>query len=70
MASISKNIVVDNSNPQTDVIHFMLPKDRVIKIAEQVNKNGQASTPSMTFTLQPAGAAREATGSSSRMTGM
>jgi hypothetical protein len=67
---VTKNIVVDNSNPQTDVIHFMLPKDRVIKIAEQVNKNGQASTPSMTFTLQPGGEAREAIGTSSPMTGM
>jgi hypothetical protein len=67
---VTKNIVVDNSNPQADVIHFMLPKDRVIKIAEQVNKNGQASTPSMTFTLQPGGAAREAIGSPSPMTGM
>jgi hypothetical protein len=67
---VTKNIVVDNSNPQKDVIHFMLPKDTVMKIAEQVNKNGQASTPLMTFTLQPGGAAKEAIGSSSSMTGM
>jgi hypothetical protein len=69
---ITKNIVVDNSNPQKDVIHFMLPKSAVIKIAEQVNKNGQASNPLMTFTLQPGGAAKGAIGSSSPppMTGM
>ena len=50
----------------------MLPKDTVMKIAEQVNKNGQASNPLMTFTLQPGGAAKGAIGSSSSppMTGM
>jgi hypothetical protein len=26
-----------------DVIHFMLPKNTVMQIADQVNKNGQAS---------------------------
>ena len=68
---VTKNIVVDNSNPQKDVIHFMLPKDTVMKIAEQVNKNGQASNPLMTFTLQPGGAARGAvSASASSMTGM
>jgi len=68
---VTKNIVVDNGNPQKDIIHFMLPKDTVMKIAEQVNKNGQASNPLMTFTLQPGGAAKGAIGSSSSsMTGM
>ena len=69
---VTKNIVVDNSNPQKDVIHFMLPKDTVLKIADQVNKNGQASTPLMTFTLQPGGAAKGAVSAStsSPMTGM
>src|ERR671932_2576123 len=62
---VTKNIVVDNSNPQKDVIHFMLPKDTVLKIADQVNKNGQASTPLMTFTLQPEGAAKGAVSGSS-----
>ncbi|MFL6323304.1 MAG: hypothetical protein ACJ72C_00885 [Nitrososphaeraceae archaeon] len=35
-----------------DVIHFMLPEDTVMQVADQVNKNGQATTPLMTFTLQ------------------
>ena len=50
----------------------MLPKDTVMKIAEQVNKNGQASNPLMTFTLQPGGAARGAVSASasSSVTGM
>jgi len=68
---VTKNIVVDNGNPQKDIIHFMLPKDTVMKIAKQVNKSGQASNPLMTFTLQPGGAAKGAIGSSSSpMTGM
>jgi hypothetical protein len=63
---VTKNLVLDNSNPQKDVIHFMLPKNTVMQVADQVNKNGQASTPLMTFTLQPGGAAK---GASSSMTG-
>jgi nitrogen regulatory protein PII len=61
---VTKNIVLDDTDPQKDVIHFMLPKPEVIKIAEQVNnKSGQASSSSssssadelMKFTLQPGG---------------
>jgi hypothetical protein len=63
---VTKNLVLDNSKPQKDVIHFMLPKNTVMQVADQVNKNGQASTPLMTFTLQPGGAAK---GASSSMTG-
>ena len=55
---VTKNIVLDNSKPQNDVIHFMLPKNTVMQVADQVNKNGQASIPLMTFTLQPGGAAK------------
>jgi hypothetical protein len=67
---VTKNIVVDSSDPHKDVIHFMLPKNTVMQVADQVNKNGQASTPLMTFTLQPGGAANEATASSSSVTNM
>jgi hypothetical protein len=63
---VTKNIVLDNSKPQNDVIHFMLPKNTVMQVADQVNKNGQASIPLMTFTLQPGGAAKGV----SSMTGM
>ena len=56
---VTKNLVLDNSKPQKDVLHFMLPKNTVMQVADQVNKNGQASTPLITFTLQPGGAARE-----------
>ena len=45
--------MLDSSKPQKDVLHFMLPKNIVMQVADQVNKNGQASTPLMTFTLEP-----------------
>ena len=52
---ISKDVVVDNTNPKMDVIHVMIPKNNLIQLADQVNKNGQASTGLMKFTLQPGG---------------
>jgi hypothetical protein len=68
MLAIEKNdMSIILNKPQKDVIHFMLPKNTVMQVADQVNKNGQASTPLMTFTLQPGGAAK---GASSSMTGM
>ena len=65
---ISKDVVVDNTNPQKDVIHVMIPKNNLVQLADQVNKNGQASTGLMKFTLQPGGTA--ATTSSGGMGGM
>ena len=50
---ISKSIILDNSNPDKDVIHVMLPKSTIIHIADQVSKSGQASSGLMRFTLQP-----------------
>jgi hypothetical protein len=50
---ISKNVMLDNTNPKRDVIHVMIPKNTLIQLADQVNKNGQASTGLMKFTLQP-----------------
>jgi hypothetical protein len=50
---ISKSIILDNSNPDKDVIHVMLPKSTIIHIADQVSKSGQASNGLMRFTLQP-----------------
>jgi hypothetical protein len=54
---VTKNLVLDDTDPQKDVIHFMLPKPEVIKIAEHVNNNtGQESSNElMKFTLQPGG---------------
>src|SRR5215208_2024816 len=59
---VTKNVVLDDTDPQKDIIHFMIPKTRVIQIADQVNNksSSQASSSSpsnepMKFTLQPAG---------------
>jgi hypothetical protein len=65
---VSKDVVVDNTNPEKDVIHVMIPKNNLVQLADQVNKNGQASTGLMKFTLQPGGTA--ATTSSGGMGGM
>src|SRR5919199_1934561 len=50
---ISNYVMVDNTNPQKDVIHVMIPKNNLIQLADQIIKNGQASTGLMKFTLQP-----------------
>ena len=55
---VSKQIVVDNSNPDSDVIHVMLPKDVVLKVADQVKRNNQQlgenrTNQLMNFELQP-----------------
>jgi hypothetical protein len=50
--NISKNVVLDNSNPNTDVIHVMLPKNDLLRLADQVGKNGQTSNGTMNFILQ------------------
>jgi hypothetical protein len=52
---ISKDVMVDNTNPQKDVIHVMIPKNNLVQLADQVNKSGQAFTGLMKFTLQPGG---------------
>jgi hypothetical protein len=50
---ISKDIMLDNTNPDKDVIHVMIPKDAIIQLADKVNKSGLTSTGLMEFTLQP-----------------
>ena len=61
---VTKNVVLDDTDPQKDIIHFMIPKNQVIQIAEQVNnKNGQAvSDVPMKFTLQPGGSSGNGSG--------
>jgi hypothetical protein len=48
-----KMLKIDPSNSSKDVIHFMIPKDELISIAEKINANGQASTGLMDFVLKP-----------------
>jgi hypothetical protein len=49
--------VLDDTDPQKDIIHFMIPKSQLIQIAEQVNNNSEqaVSEEPMKFTLQPGG---------------
>ena len=46
---ISKDVMLDNTKPNQDVIYLIIPKNTVIQLADQVNKNGQASTVLMKF---------------------
>ena len=67
---VSKDLMLDNSNPNRDVIHVMIPKNDLVGIANQVNKNTQASNGLMKFTLQPAkGPMSSMSGSMSSMSG-
>ena len=67
---VSKDLMLDNSNPNRDVIHVMIPKNDLVGIADQVNKNIQASNGLMKFTLQPAkGPMSSMSGSMSSMSG-
>ncbi|HKG72496.1 MAG TPA: hypothetical protein VKA87_11380, partial [Nitrososphaeraceae archaeon] len=54
---VTKNVVLDDTDPQKDIIHFMIPKSQVVQIAEQVNNNSEqaVSNEPMKFTLQPGG---------------
>ena len=37
--NVTKDIVLDNTNPKTDVIHIMLTKDTLLSLAERLNNN-------------------------------
>jgi len=55
---ISKSVMIDTTKSEKDVIHFMLSKDRLIQLSEQISKSGQAVSSVnglMKFTLQPGG---------------
>ena len=49
---VSKQLVLDNSNPKEDVIHFMLPKDKLVSLAEQMANNSQSSMDLMQILLE------------------
>ena len=52
--NVSKDIMIDPSQSDKDVIHVMLPKDTIIQLANQVNENGgEASSGLMKFALNP-----------------
>jgi hypothetical protein len=51
----AKMLVIDPTNSSKDVVHFMIPKDGLISIAEKVNKNGNSTSGLMSFGLKPGG---------------
>ena len=52
----AKQLMVDPTNPSKDVVHFMLPKETLVNLAEQVNNNNttQTSISNMNFSLKSA----------------
>jgi len=41
--NVTKNIVLDNTDPKTDIIHIMLTKDNLLSLAERLNNNISSS---------------------------
>ncbi|HKQ21641.1 MAG TPA: hypothetical protein VJS91_06350 [Nitrososphaeraceae archaeon] len=51
----AKMLMIDPTNSSKDVVHFMIPKDGLVSIAETVNKNGNSTSGLMNFGLKPGG---------------
>jgi len=65
---VSNQLVLDNSNPKEAVIHFMLPKDKLVSLGEQMNNNSKSSVGLMKFALKPS--TETATANMTSMTSM
>lgn len=50
-----KMLILDPTNSTKNVVHFMIPKNGLISIAENVNKNGNSTSGLMSFGLKPGG---------------
>jgi hypothetical protein len=48
----AKMLMIDPTNSTRDVIHFMIPKNELISLAESVNKNGNSTSGFMNFGLK------------------
>lgn len=51
----AKMLMIDATNSSKDVVHFMIPKDGIISLAENVNRNGSDISGLMKFELKPGG---------------
>ncbi|HXV89647.1 MAG TPA: hypothetical protein VD710_11245 [Nitrososphaeraceae archaeon] len=51
----TKMLMIDPTNSSKDVVHFMIPKDGIISLAENVNRNGSDTSGLMKFELKPGG---------------
>ena len=45
--------VLDNSYPKENIIHFMLPKDKLLSLDQQVGNESGSSGELMTFSVRP-----------------
>jgi hypothetical protein len=48
---VTKDIMLDNTDPKTDVIHIMLTKDALLNLAEQINNNTTTNKDQGQFSL-------------------
>ena len=51
-SGLIKQLMLDNSSPKA-IIHFMLPKDKLVSLAEHMANSSQAFSKLMTFKLEP-----------------
>ena len=51
----AKMLMIDPTNSTRDIIHFMIPKDELISLAESVNKDGNSTNKFMNFGLKLGG---------------
>ena len=51
----ARMLMIDPTNSSKDVVHFMIPKDGIISLAENANKNGNSTSGLMKFELKPGG---------------
>ena len=51
----AKMLMIDPTNSTKDVVHFMIPKDGIISLAENVTGNGSETSGLMKFELKPGG---------------
>lgn len=50
---VSEQLMLDNSSSKDTIIHFMLPKDKIISLAEQMSNNSWSQEGLMIFSLRP-----------------
>ena len=67
---VSKYLMLDNSNPKENIIHFMLPKDKLLSLVEQVENKSGSGGELMTFSLRPSMAMSGITTNMSSIGGM
>ena len=63
----ARMLVVDPTKSNRDVVHFMIPKEGLVSIAENVNKYGNSTNGLMKFALKPGGNLSSSRGSMMNM---